>query len=129
MADGVVNSRPRTWLRLDGGALLTSSIALFDVTLQQWWIYPTSFFVPDIFMIGYLRNSTVGVFVYNAGHSYFLPSLVVLAGWHHALTSACGLIWLGHVGFDRLMGYGLKYDSGFTSTHLGGLAQGAPQHE
>jgi hypothetical protein len=35
------------------------------------------------------------------------------------MALAVGLIWLGHVGFDRMAGYGLKYDSDFKHTHLG----------
>jgi hypothetical protein len=27
-------------------------------------------------------------------------------------------VWVAHVGMDRLMGYGLKYEEGFRSTHL-----------
>ena len=30
-----------------------------------------------------------------------------------------GLIWLAHIGFDRALGYGLKYTQGFRYTHLG----------
>jgi hypothetical protein len=29
------------------------------------------------------------------------------------------LIDLAHVGFDRMLGYGLKYGTGFGDTHLG----------
>ena len=28
------------------------------------------------------------------------------------------LIWLAHIGMDRLLGYGLKYSSGFKDTHI-----------
>ena len=28
------------------------------------------------------------------------------------------LIWLAHIGADRLLGYGLKYPTAFTDTHL-----------
>jgi hypothetical protein len=28
------------------------------------------------------------------------------------------LVWLAHIGMDRALGYGLKYPSGFTKTHL-----------
>jgi hypothetical protein len=30
-----------------------------------------------------------------------------------------GILWLAHIGFDRSLGYGLKYSSGFKHTHLG----------
>ena len=32
---------------------------------------------------------------------------------------SAGIIWLAHIGFDRALGYGLKYAAGFTFTHLG----------
>jgi hypothetical protein len=120
-----VSGKPRLWLRLDGGVLFVASILLFAATNQPWWIYPALLFVPDIFMIGYLRNTKIGAFFYNVGHSYFVPSLVVLVGWewHHILAVAVGVIWLGHVGMDRLLGYGLKFDDNFKSTHLGDLAK------
>ena len=31
---------------------------------------------------------------------------------------AIGLVWLAHIGFDRVLGYGLKYPEGFKETHL-----------
>jgi hypothetical protein len=34
------------------------------------------------------------------------------------------LIWAAHIGFDRLLGYGLKYSSNFQHTHLGLLGPG-----
>jgi hypothetical protein len=35
------------------------------------------------------------------------------------LASQAALIWIGHIGFDRLIGYGLKIGPGFKDTHLG----------
>jgi hypothetical protein len=29
------------------------------------------------------------------------------------------LIWFAHIGMDRALGYGLKYETGFNDTHLG----------
>ena len=37
---------------------------------------------------------------------------------------AVGLIWAAHVGFDRALGYGLKYPDGFGMTHLGSIGTG-----
>jgi hypothetical protein len=125
MEPDYVTGKPRLWLRLDGGVLFVASFILFAATHQPWWIYPVLLFVPDVFMIGYLRDTKIGAFCYNASHSYFLPSLVLLFGWewHHILPIAVGVIWIGHIGMDRLLGYGLKYDDSFKSTHLGNLAK------
>ena len=116
---------PKNWLRLDGLILFAATIILFAGEHQRWWIYPALLFVPDIFMLGYLRDTKLGALLYNAGHSYFLPATTIFIGWrsHHALTIAIGLIWLGHVGWDRFFGYGLKYDSSFKHTHLGDLTK------
>jgi Domain of unknown function (DUF4260)/Transposase domain (DUF772) len=35
------------------------------------------------------------------------------------LLSCAGVIWCAHIGFDRALGYGLKYSAGFGFTHLG----------
>ena len=120
-----ITGKPKIWLRLDGAVLFAATIFLFAGEHVQWWIYPALLFVPDIFMVGYLLNTRLGAFLYNAGHSYFLPALMIYLAWitHHPMTIAIGIIWLGHVGFDRFFGYGLKYDSSFKDTHLGDLAK------
>ncbi len=35
------------------------------------------------------------------------------------LTLSIAMIWLAHIGIDRALGYGLKYNAGFHCTHLG----------
>jgi hypothetical protein len=35
------------------------------------------------------------------------------------LLLSLALIWVAHIGFDRLLGYGLKYATAFGHTHLG----------
>jgi hypothetical protein len=35
------------------------------------------------------------------------------------ILAQASLIWIAHIGFDRLMGYGLKIGPGFKDTHLG----------
>ena len=32
---------------------------------------------------------------------------------------ALALVWLAHIGLDRLLGMGLKYNDRFTHAHLG----------
>ena len=127
MNSGFVTGKPRWWLRLDGIVVFAASILVFALTHQRWWVYPLVLFLPDIFMLGYLRNTTIGAFFYNLGHSYLAPSVAVLIGYegHHPLVTALGVIWLGHVGWDRFFGYGLKYDTHFKHTHLGSLFKGS----
>ena len=52
-----------------------------------------------------------------------LPAALIAFAWsqHVPLAGALGLIWLAHIGTDRLLGYGLKYDDHFQHAHLGML--------
>jgi len=35
------------------------------------------------------------------------------------------MIWMAHIGIDRALGFGLKYDAGFGFTHLGRIGKAA----
>jgi hypothetical protein len=125
-----VTGKPLLWLRVEGLTLFATALLLYSATHQQWWLVPAVILLPDLFMVGYIGGSRLGAAVYNVGHSYPLPALMSLAGLagHHPLVLALGLLWLAHIGMDRLAGFGLKYDSGFQRTHLSDLAgtAGAP---
>ena len=118
-----IEGKPRLWLRSEGLVLFISTIIIFGHLHQHWWLYLLLLFVPDIFMLGYLRNSKVGAFFYNLGHSYLAPFLLTLISWlsKNNLNIAIGVVWFGHIGWDRFFGYGLKYDTRFKDTHLGSL--------
>jgi hypothetical protein len=76
---------------------------------------------PDLSMLGYLISPCRGARIYNAFHTYTLPIVLGLSAW--LLRSpglvAFALIWINHIGVDRLLGYGLKFSNGFGWTHLG----------
>jgi hypothetical protein len=97
------------------------SLIAYSTTRQTWWLVPFTLLVPDVVMVGYLGGTRVGAHMYNLAHSTPFPA--VLAGfswWQHAhLSLALALVWLAHIGMDRLMGYGLKYGDHFQHTHLG----------
>jgi Domain of unknown function (DUF4260) len=120
---GSVIGGPKLVLRIEGAVLFAASIAVFTQQGQAWWLYPALLLVPDIFMLGYLRNTRLGAVIYNLGHSYPAAALVTLIGYVVAapFTVAIGVIWFGHIGWDRMFGYGLKYGTSFKHTHLGNL--------
>jgi hypothetical protein len=118
-----VAGKPLRWLRLEGLTLLVAALLLFRTTHQPWWLVPALILLPDVGMAGYLAGSTVGAETYNLGHSYPLPAVLALVGIgvHEPLVIALGLLWFAHIGMDRALGYGLKYDADFQHTHLGDL--------
>jgi hypothetical protein len=77
---------------------------------------------PDLSMLGYLIGPNLGARLYNAIHSYTTPATLALCGLllHSPAVIPIALIWMNHIGVDRLLGYGLKYTAGFGWTHLGG---------
>jgi hypothetical protein len=92
------------------------------------------FLVPDITLLGYLAASRVGAVAYNAAHTTIGPlSLGALRlFFDNALLLQLALIDLAHIGFDRALGYGLKYGTAVCDAHLcriGGGASYAPHRD
>ena len=128
-APGVVTGRPRTWLRAEGLAIAAAALFAFAPTGAPWWLIPALFLVPDLSMFGYLAGNRVGAWAYNLAHTAPLPVALLGAGlgWHVTALTVAGAVGLVHVGLDRLLGYGVKYDLGFGHTHLG-IKVPAAQH-
>jgi hypothetical protein len=124
---GAVSGGVRTLLRLEGLTLFAGMTLLYALWGGSWWIYFVLFLAPDLSFLGYLAGPKVGAIVYNAMHSYMAPMALMTAGFGFAppLLLSIAMIWLAHIGFDRTLGYGLKYSAGFGFTHLGRIGREA----
>jgi hypothetical protein len=122
---GTVTGGVRTLLRLEGLTLLAGMTLLYALSGGSWWIYAILFLAPDLSFAGYLAGPRIGAIVYNAAHSYLAPMALMTAGFALAspLALSIATIWLAHIGFDRALGYGLKYAAGFGFTHLGRIGR------
>ncbi len=113
-------TRPRLLMRAEGGALLTASLVLYSLYRGSWVLFALLLLTPDLSMLGYLAGATTGAATYNLFHNYVLPA--ALGGYallgDSSWVLSLALIWLAHIGMDRLVGYGLKYPTGFKDTHL-----------
>jgi hypothetical protein len=120
-------TKPVHWLRLEGAAALAVSLALYAAHGGGWVLAAVLFLAPDLSMIGYAGGRRVGALAYNVFHTYALPLPLAAAAWilGQPLLLSIALIWSAHIGFDRLLGYGLKADTGFRDTHLGQIGGGA----
>jgi len=117
----------RTWLRLEGTAVLAAGVTLWAALNGSWIWFLVLFLVPDLSMAAYLIGPRAGAAVYNLAHSYAIPVALAICGGvldQRGVLLVAGL-WLAHIGFDRALCYGLKYPSGFRDTHLGRI--GRPQ--
>ncbi|MEH6656963.1 DUF4260 domain-containing protein [Leeuwenhoekiella marinoflava] len=102
------------------GSLLLG-IYLFSILDLNWWWFIGLFLAPDVSALGYLAGSKIGAWCYNFLHLKSLGILCYLLGTVFNLIEfqVAGLIIFSHAAFDRLLGYGLKYETGFKDTHLG----------
>lgn len=123
--------------------MLATATVAYAQTGRGWLLYLLLFFVPDVSFAAYALGPRFGAIVYNLLHTYALPLLAVGFGMvlraggagvhvdvHMPLLGSQDVshivvvgpfIWLAHIGFDRMLGYGLKYPSHFKDTHLGRL--------
>jgi hypothetical protein len=113
-------SQPRLLLMLEGAALLIAAILLYAHLGGGLVIFILLLFVPDVSMIGYLINTTIGATIYNAVHSLILPLALGLIGLslNNSTILQITCIWMAHIGLDRAVGYGLKYAVSFKDTHI-----------
>jgi hypothetical protein len=111
---------PRPLLHLEGAAVFALSMCAYQWSHGIWLQFALLFLVPDISMVGYIANARVGAIMYNAVHTYASP--LALAGYSfaagHQMALTLSFIWIAHIGFDRMLGYGLKYPTRFKDTHL-----------
>jgi len=114
---------PKLLLHLEGGVVLVAACAAYYQLGASWGKFATLFLAPDLFMLGYLVRLDLGAALYNLGHTYVAPFILFLIAYyaHHPGLFAISTIWVAHVGFDRLLGYGLKYPTAFKDTHFGRL--------
>lgn len=128
---GAVTGSVRRVLRLEGLCVLIAVALVYPEAGFGWGTFALFFLAPDLSFIGYLAGARAGALAYNAAHSYIGALACLVAGSLLAVPalSCAGLIWCAHIGFDRALGYGLKYSEGFGFTHLGvigRLARTAP---
>jgi hypothetical protein len=123
-----ITGGPRVLLRLEGLVLLTAMVALYAWQGTSWWLFAVLFFTPDLCFAGYLLGPRPGAIVYNAVHTTLVPGALLGIGimLGQPLAVALAIIWLAHIGFDRALGYGLKYSEGFGFTHLGRIGRAVP---
>ncbi|MEP6765304.1 MAG: DUF4260 domain-containing protein [Gemmatimonadaceae bacterium] len=120
-----VGAPVRTWLRLEASVATVAGLVVWAGLDGGWWRFLALILLPDISLIGYLWGPRAGAAFYNAAHSYALPLALGLAGGvlDNRMLLLTGTIWLTHIGLDRMLGYGLKYPSGFQDTHLGRIGR------
>ena len=115
----------KTSLKLEELAMLLLGIFLFSQLNFSWWWFIGLFLAPDLGMLGYLINTKIGAFTYNLFHHKFVAIAIYFFGIFitSEIVQMIGVLLFSHASFDRIFGYGLKYEKGFKFTHLGEIGK------
>jgi hypothetical protein len=111
---------PRRLLHAEGLAVLAGSLALYFHLGYGWPLLVVLFLAPDLSALGYLAGARAGSISYDLVHTETWPVVLAVAGVLGGTDTLVqlALIWLAHIGLDRVLGYGLKYPTAFKDTHL-----------
>ena len=118
-----MTTRPDVLLRTEALVVLCASLAAYSALLGgSWWLFAALILAPDLSLLGYAipNQKALAAAIYNAVHSYVLPLLLALLAWRRRshLDADLATIWIAHIAFDRLLGFGLKYRNAFKPTHI-----------
>ncbi len=111
---------PAILLRVEGAAIAVIAIVLYGWWRENWLLFALLVLAPDLAALAYLAGTFIGARVYNLVHTSVFPLALLAYGLigKNALATALALIWLTHIGADRMLGFGLKYTTEFKDTHL-----------
>jgi hypothetical protein len=124
-ASSAVDGAVRRILQAEGFAVFAIALVAYGHLGFSWRLFVLLFLAPDLSFFAYAAGPRAGAFAYNAVHSYVGAIVLAIVGYtfSNPFLDALALIWLAHIGLDRLLGYGLKYSSGFSDTHLGRIGK------
>ena len=113
-----MRTRPR-WLRhLEGAALFGLSLLVYR--RGHFGRYALLFLAADLFMLGYFLNVRVGAALDNLAPTTTIPRCAVFLAMLMPELRILPwlLLWLWHIGFDRMLGFRPKYPTQFRDTHV-----------
>jgi hypothetical protein len=116
----MIERLPARLLRLEGLGVAAGALALYVDAGYGWLAFVLLVLAPDLSALGFLAGPRVGAVTYDLAHTYVWTVALGVAGvlGGSATATQLALIWLVHIGADRLLGYGLKYPTSFRDTHL-----------
>ena len=73
-------SRTRMFLILESIVIFIGALLIYLFLSGNWIIFLVLLFAPDIFIVGYLKNSRIGSIIYNIGHIYVWSIVLIVIG-------------------------------------------------
>lgn len=114
-------TRPIALRRFEALAVFFIGLAVYHHSGHSWLTFALLFFVPDAGAIGYAASHKLGSTLYNLTHWLVWPLALGAFGilHDHAMAQMIAMIWVTHVAFDRMLGWGFKNGGSFYETGMG----------
>lgn len=113
----------RRTLQAEGAVVFVAYLYGYHLVHGSWLLFIILFLAPDLSFAAYGLGSRAGALAYNTVHSYAAPIALLAWGLRAPHLLPYALIWIAHIGLDRLLGFGLKYTTRFEDTHLGPIGK------
>ena len=107
--------------RFEAFIVFCLGLFLYHKTGYSWVTFALLFFLPDAGAIGYLKSHKLGSMLYNLTHWIIWPLILGTYGYLTDMNTAkmVAIIWITHVMFDRMLGWGFKTGGSFYETAMG----------
>ena len=107
--------RPGAILRLEGIVVFAASTAAYSQTIAPLWLAIPVLVLPDLILTKRVQNHRLGSWIFDVLHTYPAPSLLITFAvirdfQFQSYLAAIPLLWFMHIGFDRMLGRGARYD-------------------
>jgi len=107
--------------RIEALAIFLLGLWLYKINGYSWLTFILLFFLPDAGAIGYFKSQKLGSTLYNLTHWIIWPLALGTYGIiaSHDIAISIAIIWITHVMFDRMLGWGFKTGGSFYETGMG----------
>jgi len=114
-------THPIALRRVEALVVFTLGLMAYYYSGYSWLTFILLFFLPDAGAVGYLKSHKLGSMLYNLTHWIIWPLALGVYGvlTDHSTAKMLAIIWITHVMFDRMLGWGFKTGGSFYQTGMG----------
>jgi len=114
-------THPIALRRIEALAVFILGLTAYYHSGYSWLTFALLFFLPDAGAIGYFKSHKLGSAMYNLTHWLIWPLVLGTYGFFadHHTAKMVAIIWITHVCFDRMLGWGFKTGGSFYETAMG----------
>ena len=102
-------------LRIEGTVLFVVTLSAYMQLFSNVWAVAAVIALPDLLLPKRVQTHRIGSWIFDVIHTYPAPALLITYAVIRDYTfqttlAAIPLLWFMHIGFDRMLGRGARYD-------------------